>query len=153
MNTSYWDKQSPFFVDIPESHQRVTLSDLEKIYADPHQRLFVLKIPEIVGVILIELPPKGTIAKLGLFAFDRKHRGENEGLLLLQHAENCAKLAGKQTIRLEVFVFAQKLIVYYEKLGYYLTGKTASFFHKECIKPEFQNPKDQYLVEMMKSLI
>jgi N-acetylglutamate synthase-like GNAT family acetyltransferase len=151
INDAYWKQQEPFFLNTPLSRERITPEGFLKILRSLNKKSFVLiNHSTLLGVIALEIEPEG--AKLALFAIQPELQGKKLGELLLQHAEREAVLSGKKSITIDVLIFAKPLIHYYMKHGYSLTGKYASFFHAECLKPEYQRPDQQYLVEMTKQL-
>lgn len=107
---------------------------------------------QIVGVVVLEAPPKTEFGKFGLFAVAKAYQGKKLGKILIDHVEQTAKRLSKKSMKIEVFVFAKRLEKYYQKLGYVCTGKKHSFFHSECIKPEYRNVASQYLKELEKVL-
>lgn len=153
VNNAYWHKQQPFFIDIPESRERLNLTQLSNLMKDTTQKVFVLRsADDILGVIVIEIPIGKDYAKFGLFAIDQKYFGKRLGRLLIDFVENYALEQGRKLMQIEVFTFATRLANYYKQLGYSFTGKIATFFHDKCIKPEYQNKDNLYLNEMIKIL-
>jgi GNAT superfamily N-acetyltransferase len=151
VNEAYWYQQQPFFFDIPASHERLNLAQLSKLMKDSTKKIFVLRCADdILGVIVIEIPLREEYAKFELFAIDRKYFGKRLGRLLIDYVENYAFEQGRKVMKIEVFTFASRLANYYKKLGYSFTGKAVTFFHDNCIKPEYQNKNKLYLNEMTK---
>ena len=155
INEAYWEQQQPFFIDTLASRERINLAELDKIMSDPNQRTYVLinkKNHRVAGTIIIELPAEEEQAKVGLLAIGKEYRGKKLGHTLVEYVENYARTLGRKLIKLEVFIFAKKLINYYESLGYSFTGNTAPFFHGNCIREKYRNSSDHYLSEMAKKL-
>ena len=151
INESYWYQQQQFFIDTPFSRERINEKTLSQIFQNPEQKIIVLRDDRILlGVIAFALP-EGLEAKILLFAINQQYQGRRIGQILLDFAEKKVVECGKQCMKLEVLVFAKKLIAYYETLGYTLTGNSASFFHESCIKAEYQTPNKIYLLEMSKN--
>lgn len=107
---------------------------------------------QIVGVVVLEIPPQKDYGKFGIFAVAKAYQGKKLGHILIDYVEKVAKKLSKNSMKIEVFVFAKGLEKYYQKLGYTFTGKTNSFFHSECIKPEYKDVASQYLRELEKIL-
>ncbi len=148
INDAYWFKQGPFFVDSSESRERMSMERWNDILLDPYQKVYALQdiaTQAIVGVIVLEIPPHKEYAKFGVLAIARAYQGRKLGEILIAHAEQVAQRLSKKSMRIEVLAFAHDLEAYYQKLGYVNTGKTNSFFHAECIKPEYKNKFSQYL--------
>lgn len=155
INDSYWFQQEPFFVDSLESRERMSIQRWDDILLNPHQKVYVLQETAtlaVVGVIVLEIPPYEEYAKFGVFAISKIHQGKKLGEILINHVENAARSLLRKSMRVEVFTFADQLEAYYQKLGYVYTGKTNSFFHAECIKPEYRDMDSQYLRELEKQL-
>jgi GNAT superfamily N-acetyltransferase len=153
VNEAYWRQQQPFFLDIPVSRERLNSIQLSQLMRDKTQKIFLLmENHHILGVIAIEIPKDEDYAKFTLFALHEKHRGKKFGRLLIGHAENYALERGRRIMKIEVFTFAARLSEYYARLGYAMSGKAVSFFHEECIRPEYQNSCKLYLNEMIKDL-
>lgn len=154
INSAYWEKQQYFFIDTPLSRTRIKVDELKAIINDPHQKLFVVidKTKEVVGTILLELPPQKDFAKFGLFSIKKGFTGLNLGAYLVDFVESQARDLKRKNMVIEVFTFAKKLSCHYQKLGYNFTGKTYSFFHEDCIKPEYQDKDKRFLQEMSKLL-
>ena len=147
-------EQNPFFIDCPSS-ERMNRHEWNKILSETHQKAYALQqrvTKEIVGVIVLEIPPKIDYGKFGIFAVAKSYRGKKIGHILIDHVEQIAKASSKKSMKIEVLVFAKRLEEYYQKLGYVCTGKTASFFHNGCIKPEYRNADSHYLKELEKIL-
>ncbi|MBA2368805.1 MAG: GNAT family N-acetyltransferase [Candidatus Protochlamydia sp.] len=124
-------------------------------FLDPHQKVFVLReiaTLAVVGVIVLEIPPYEEYAKFGVFAISKTHQGKKLGKILIDHVEQLARKLLKKSMRIEVFAFAHHLETYYQKLGYVYTGKTNSFFHADCIKPEYKDRSSHYLRALEKKL-
>lgn len=154
INDSYW-LGTPFLIDSPASRERMNLQEWNKILSDPHQKAYVLQqrvTKQIVGVIVLEIPPKKEHAKFGTFAVTKAYQGKKIGRILIDHVEQIAKKLQKKSMKIEVLAFAEWLEKYYQKLGYIFTGKTNSFSHSEWIKPEFRNVASQYVKEFEKIL-
>jgi hypothetical protein len=155
INDSYWFQQEPFFVDSSESRERMSIQRWNDILLDPHQKVYALQDTltlVAVGVIVLEIPPHEEYAKFGVFAISNTHQGKELGEILIAHVERIAKRLLKKSMRIEIFAFAHHLETYYQKLGYVYTGRTNSFFHAECIKPEYRDKASQYLRELEKKL-
>lgn len=155
VNEAYWSQQQHFFIDSPLSRKRIDLNALHKINEDSSQKLFVLfnKTKNVIsGVILFELPKDRLFAKFGLFALDNSCRGKNLGPEMITFVERCAVQNGRKKMKIEVFTFANKLAEYYKTFGYIPTGKTKTFFHKDCIHEQYRNESELYLQKMVKSL-
>jgi N-acetylglutamate synthase-like GNAT family acetyltransferase len=155
VNDSYWLEQKPFFIDSPASRERINLHEWNKILSDPHQKAYVLQqtvTKHVVGVVVLEIPPQKEYGKFGIFAVAESYQGKKLGHILIDYVEQIAKKLSKHSMKIEVFVFAKRLQKYYKKLGYVFTGKTNSFFHSECIKPEYRDIASQYLQELEKIL-
>lgn len=155
INDSYWFQQEPFFVDSAESRERMSIQKWDDILLDPHQKAYVLQETATlaaVGVIVLEIPPHEEYAKFGLFAISKAQQGKRLGKILIAHVERIARRLLKKSMRIEIFAFAHHLETYYQKLGYVYTGRTNSFFHAECIKPEYRDKASQYLKELEKQL-
>lgn len=156
INEAYWRELETFFIDIPTSRERITLTELSKILLDDNQKLYVL-VPEqnpehILGVIAIEIPLDQEYVQFGLFAIDRHCSGRKLGRVLIEHIENYAKNLGRNIVKIDVLIFSTKLVNYYKRLDYCFNGNEKPFSHEGCIKPEFQNRKKNYLFEMEKTL-
>lgn len=155
INDSYWFQQEPFFVDSSESRERMSIQRWNNILLDPFQKAYALQDTATlaaVGVIVLEIPPHEEYAKFGVFAISKPYQGEKLGEILIDHVEQEARRLRKKTMRIEIFAFSQYLETYYQKLGYVYTGRTNSFFHAECIKPEYRDRASQYLRELEKKL-
>jgi hypothetical protein len=74
------------------------------------------------------------------------------GKILIDHVEQVARKLLKKSMRIEVFAFAHYLENYYQKFGYVYAGRTNSFFHADCIKPEYREKTLQYLRVLEKKL-
>lgn len=154
VNESYWHQQKTFLIDSPQSRERITEKELTKIFRDPNQKVYALFDENFfVGVIAIKIFPRRSFTKIGFFAVDKKHLRKKIGNYLLDYAEKFSTLRGKKQMKLDVLVFAKKLINYYKTKGYSFTGRTASFFHEVCLKPQYHIPNKEYLLEMSKDLI
>ncbi len=155
INDSYWFQQEPFFIDNSESRERMSIQRWDDILFDPNQKAYVLQETStlrIIGVIVLEIPPSEEFAKFGVFAISKTYQGKKLGEFLIDHVEQVARRLLKKSIRIEVFAFVHHLENYYQKLGYVYTGRTNSFFHAECIKPEYRDKASQYLRELEKKL-
>lgn len=125
------------------------------ILLDPDQKVYALQeiaTLKVIGVIVLEIPSYEEYAKFGAFAISKTHQGKKLGEILIDHVEQLARRLLKKSMRIEVFTFAHQLEAYYQKLGYVYTGRTNSFFHAECIKPEYKDKTSQYLRELEKKL-
>ncbi len=125
------------------------------ILLDPHQKAYVLQeivTLAVVGVIVLEINPYEENAKFGVFAISKTHQGKKLGEILIEHVEQTARSFLKKAMRIEIFAFAHHLETYYQKFGYVSTGRTNSFFHAECIKPEYRIEASKYLRELEKKL-
>jgi GNAT superfamily N-acetyltransferase len=148
INDSYWAQQEPFFIDSSKSRKRMSIHRWDDILLDLHQKAYVLQETTtltIVGVIVLEIPQFEEYAKFGVFAISKTHQGKKLGEILIRHLEELARRLLKKSMRIEVFAFAHHLETYYQKLGYVYTERTNSFFHAECIKPEYRDKASQYL--------
>lgn len=155
INDSYWFQQEPFFIDSSESRERMSIQRWNDILLDPHQKAYALQDTATlaaVGVIVLEIPPHEEYAKFGVFAISKTYQGKKLGEILIVHVERIARKLLKKAMRIEVFAFAHHLETYYQKLGYVYTGRTNSFFHAECIKPEYRDKASQYLRVLEKKL-
>jgi GNAT superfamily N-acetyltransferase len=155
INDSYWLQQEPYFIDRPESRERMSIQRWNDILLNSDQKVYALKdtaTQAVVGVIVLEIHPHEEYAKFGVFAISKIHQGRNLGEILIDHVEKVARSLLKKSMRIEVFTFAHHLETYYQKLGYVYTGRTNSFFHADCIKPEFKEKASQYLKELEKKL-
>lgn len=133
----------------------MNLQEWNKILFDPYQKAYILQqkfTKQIVGVVVLEIPPQRENGKFGIFAVAKAYQGKKLGHILINYVEQMAKKLFKKSMKIEVFVFAKRLEKYYQKLGYVCTGRTNSFFHSECIKPEYRNIASQYLKELEKIL-
>jgi len=133
----------------------MSIQKWDDILLDPYQKVYVLQETATlttVGVIVLEIPPYEEYAKFGVFAISKTHQGKKIGKILINYVEQLARRLLKKTMRIEVFVFAHHLETYYQKLGYVYTGRKNSFFHGECIKPEYRDETSRYLKELEKKL-
>lgn len=148
INDSYWFQQEPYFIDSLKSRERMSIQRWDDILSDPYQKAYLLQETSMmasIGVIVLETPPHEEYAKFGVFAISKTHQGKKLGEILIDHVEKEARRLLKKSMRIEVFAFAHHLEAYYEKLGYIYTGWTNSFFHADCIKPEYRDKASQYL--------
>lgn len=155
INDSYWFQQEPFFVDSPFSKERMSIQKWDDILLDPKNQMYVLQEAAtrgVIGVIVLEIPPNEEYVKFGVFAIAKTHQGKKIGKILIDHVEQVARGLLKKMVRIEVFTFAHHLEAYYQKLGFLYTGRTKSFFHAECIKPEYRDRASQYLKILEKKL-
>lgn len=141
INETYWYHIHSFFYDVPESVERINLKELHNLLQSKIHRIFTLINDEtIAGVIVTECPVEKVYMKFSLFAVDKSMAGKKVGHLLIDHVESFAKKQSKKSIKIEVLIFQEKLVRYYQQLGYAFTGKTFPFSHVEYVKPEFRTP-------------
>jgi RimJ/RimL family protein N-acetyltransferase len=118
-----------------EEVQRITPQEISRLISYPEKRLYLCLSPkgEICGTILLDFIEE-TKAEIGLFSIHPNYQGKQIGQNFMRHVEQDA-FKGANTVILKVVpLFQEKLIKFYEKLGYCGTGETIDFPIEDKIK-------------------
>ena len=97
---------------------RITRDSLEEILANPENQLFVLLCEQdICGTVLLHG------AEISLLSVHPDYQGHGYGQLLLNAAEEVAFRTQDHTYLKVIPLFQEKLVAYYESLGYRSDGE------------------------------
>lgn len=99
----------------------------------------------------VHLEKVGSKAHLGMLSVSTEFQGQNIGQQIITFCELFASTQwGALELQIEVLQQRQELIAWYERRGFYKTGKTLPFPQN----PQFGIPKvkDLYFLEMIKEL-
>ena len=132
--------------------QRTDLAELERMLADPGQRILVLRDGASVTACVALSDKSSQLSYIGLLTVDPKRQAIGLGRILLAAAEDHA-VELFHAARVEMTVIAQRgeLIAWYERRGYALTGERRPFPHAD---PRFGLPRrhDLEFVVMQREL-
>jgi predicted N-acetyltransferase YhbS len=108
--------------------QRTDAESLASILADPAQRILLATEDDVVtGCVQISDKGEG-LAYLGLLSVDPKLQARHLGRRLMEAAEEAAmRLFAARRMEMTVLRQRPKLIAYYERRGYALTGEERPF--------------------------
>lgn len=125
---------------LQEMVERITSSELAGLISHPNQRLYLCISPsqEVCGTILLDFFEKNK-AEIGLFAIDPKYQKYKIGPAFMSYVEQEA-FKKVHTIILKVIpLFQERLVKFYEQLGYRATGEEIAFPEEDqrrYIRPE-----------------
>lgn len=139
---------------LQEGIKRIALAEMIENLSDPNKRLYLCIAPnkEICGTILVHFNAQDT-AKLGLFAVHPDYQGQNIGSVLLRAVEKAAFAEAKRIFLYVIPCTQERLIRFYEHLGYRKTGETREFpaeAKAHYIRPEY---RDQIFLLIMEKRI
>lgn len=133
---------------------RISIPDLESIVSDKQKRLYlcISKTKSVIGTIFLDFTEKDQ-AELGLFSILPTDQGKNIGALFMAHVEQEVCKQVKKIHFNVIPLFQEKLISFYERLGYRPTGKKIEFLVEQkvrYIKAKYHN--DVYFSTYEKAL-
>lgn len=151
VNEGYWSRQKAFFQESPES-LRTNETEVQSLVASRDLYVLVNEVEQIVGTIFYDR----TAVSFGLFTVssDEKYRGQGLGERMITFIENKAREDRHTKIAIDVLSIAEKLITYYNKIGYQPTGESHDFTSvtKARLKEEYEPSAVRYIV-LQKTLI
>ena len=113
--------------------QRTSAADLAaELSADPKPDVLVMRREaggDILACVMIEMldEPAGKVGYIGMLTVTPNLQAGGLGRRMLETAERHARAAGATRARMSVVSIRDTLIVWYERRGYQLTGKTKPF--------------------------
>lgn len=97
---------------------RITIEEVERTIADSHNQLFLLIVDgQICGTVLLNKN------EISLFAVHPSFQGQHLGQLLISLAEDEAFKKYDEVFLKVIPLFQERLIAYYESLGYHSYGE------------------------------
>ena len=120
---------------------RVTRRELETDLADPGVRLLVLRheaAPDgLLGCVRLETASSHVWA-LGMLSVRPLEQAQGTGRRLLEAAEDMARAAGVNVMRMQVVHIREALIAWYERRGYADTGLREPYPYAGALVPGLQ---------------
>lgn len=147
INAAFWPSHKVFLDENnPKSYLRVTQEFIKEAISAADKEFYILvdEVDKIIGTILLQKNIEGDpdAAKFTLLAKNPVYNHVKVGDLLISHVINRVEALKKTILKIEVVDAGEsenKLIKYYEDLGFCKTGKTFDFPRKPCLKSNFAN--------------
>lgn len=133
---------------------RTNLTDLKAAASSVNKQLFIcLRGHEICGAVL--LVNDNDKCEMGLLSVSPKYQKQQVGLVLMQHVEAAVKKIGHDHLYIKVIpLYQEKLIVYYERMGFEFTGDLEHFSRADLEKYIRAEDREKvYFRIMRKSLV
>lgn len=120
---------------------RITSDELSSIIANAQKKLYLCLSPsrKICGTLLLD--SSESKAEIGLFAIDPEYQGLQIGAPFMNYVEQEAFKKSSSIVLKVIPLFQEKLIKFYERLGYHRTDQIMRFPQKDKIRqirPEYR---------------
>lgn len=120
---------------LQEGIARITVSELRDAVANPRKKLYLCLSPkrEICGTILLDFFEQDK-AEIALFAIHPDYQGYQIGPAFMSYVEREAFKKVTAIVLKVIQLFQEKLIHFYERLGYRITGEVMNFPQEDKIR-------------------
>jgi ribosomal protein S18 acetylase RimI-like enzyme len=135
---------------LQEGIERITVSELRDAVSDPRKELYLCLSPtrEICGTILLDFFERDK-AEIALFAIHPDYQGYHIGPVFMSYVEREAFKKAMSIVLKVIPLFQEKLIRFYERLGYKTTGEVMSFLQEDKIRYIRPECRDQVFFSLM----
>ena len=135
---------------LQEGIERIMASELRDAVSDPRKRLYLCLLPtrEICGTILLDFFEKDK-AEIALFAIHPDYQGCRIGPVFMSCVEQEAFREVSSIVLKVIPLFQEKLIDFYERLGYRTTGEVMDFPEKDKIRYIRPECRDRVFFSLM----
>ena len=129
--------------------QRTDSGKIQEMIEDPQATIELLKVGnQLMGCVYLK--HEGDAVYLGMLTVEPTQQDKKYGSQLMTHAESWAQQRGVKKMKMTVIEGRDTLIAYYQRRGWYFTGKTEPFPMND---PRFGLPKTQLtFLEMIKDI-
>jgi ribosomal protein S18 acetylase RimI-like enzyme len=135
---------------LQEGIQRITVSELKSVVSDPRKKLYLCLSPahEICGTILLDFFEKDK-AEIALFAVHPDCQRYQIGPAFMNYVEQEAFKKVTSIVLKVIPLFQERLIHFYERLGYRTTGEVMNFPEEDKIRYIRPECRDQIFFSLM----